>query len=81
MSKKPAKKLLYTGEKIFNLKLYIESTGRDDVDKAMKHIFHDEFTGNGALYIIRKDVQLVLAWSRGETIEPEKGMGLFEGLK
>jgi hypothetical protein len=79
---KTNKPTFYTGIKFFGQKILIESTGKEDVDVAMKQLFHDDYKNTASLDLIREDVQLVLAWSRDEleepAIEPKKQMELFE---
>jgi len=57
---------LFTGSKFFGLKIWIDSTGRKDVDEAMLQVFHDNYHRTAPLGMNRPVVQLVLAWSRGE---------------
>lgn len=62
--------MINTGIKFFGQKILIESTGIEDVDAAMKQLFYDDYKNTASLDMIRKDVQLVLAWSRNELKRP-----------
>ena len=69
-------------DKFFGLKVYIESSGIKEVDEALKTLFHDSNRRTAPLYMYREDVQLVLAWSRGEVEKkPETQPLLFEVTK
>lgn len=63
--------MINTGLKIFGQKIMIESTGIPEVDKALKTVFHDDYRKTAPLDMFREDVQIVLAWSRSEEVEPE----------
>ena len=52
-----------TGLKFFNRKIFIESSGDKDVDKALKSTFKDDYFKTAPLEMRRTDVQLILAWS------------------
>ena len=57
-------KMIYTGFKFFGLKIYIESTGDKEVDKAIRSTFKDDYCKTAPLSMSRADVQMVLEWSR-----------------
>jgi hypothetical protein len=56
--------LITTKERFFGLRLYLDSTGEADVDEAILSLFHDHYTGSGALEISRTDSQIVLEWNK-----------------
>lgn len=51
-----------TGIKFFSQKILIESTGDDEVDAAIKTLFHDDYRKTAPLSINRPDSRIVLAW-------------------
>ena len=61
-------KMIYTGSIFFGQKIFIESTGDKDVDKAIKATFHDNYHKTAPLKIARDDVQLALNW-RNKKVE------------
>ena len=56
----------YTGLKFVGQKIFIESTGHDDVDAAIKTTFKDHYRRTAPLEMRRADVQLICKWGRGE---------------
>jgi len=60
--------LIDTGIKYFGQKIFIESTGNNMVDEALKTVFHDDFYRTAPLEMRRIDAQIVLRWSRGEIV-------------
>ena len=69
-------------DKFFGLNVYIDSSGIKEVDEALKTLFHDGNRRTAPLYMYREDVQLVLAWTRGEVEKkPEPQKLLFEDSK
>jgi len=53
---------IYTGVHFFCQKIFIESTGDKEIDKAIKSTFKDEYKKAAPLTMIRDDVQITLAW-------------------
>ena len=82
----PLNQMINTGLKFFGQKIMLQSTGHDDVDAALAQLYRDDSVPSAPLAIQRADVQLVLAWNRGEledtgvpVAEARAGqMGLFE---
>jgi len=69
-----------TGMKFCGLNILIDSTGIAEVDKAIKTMYYDSSRRTAPLGIIRKDVQLVMAWLRGKVEKKPEPQGLlFEG--
>lgn len=57
-------KMIYIGSKWFNQKIYIESSGDDVVDAALKSTFHDQFHRTAPLRMARADVQTILSFQK-----------------
>lgn len=56
---------IYTGLQFFSLKIWLDSTGEPEVDKAVKSVFKDDYYKTAPLTIrSRPDVKLLLEWSR-----------------
>ncbi len=51
-----------TGITFFGQKIYIASTGDDEVDAAIKTLFHDKFHRSAPLSMTRPDTKIVMAW-------------------
>jgi len=65
--------IIYTGERFFGKKLYIESFGDKAVNAALKSVFHDSYHRTAPLEMRREDVQILL------NAEPKQGqLGLFK---
>lgn len=76
----PEPKVNYIGFRWMGQRLYLESTGMEKVDDAMKTTFCDDWRRTAPLTVTRADCKLVLAWSRGEI----KNLGeypLFKGIE
>ena len=58
--------MIKTGQKFFGLKVMLDSTGVDEVDKAIKTLFHDQYNRTAPLLMSRPDSQIVMAWVNGE---------------
>ena len=57
-------KLIYTGSKFLGKKIYIESFGDEELDKALKTVFDDHYHRTRPLRIERADVQVLLNAAR-----------------
>jgi len=55
-------KYIYTSIHFCCQKIFIESTGDKDTDKAIKSIFKDHYRKTAPLRMARNDVQIALAW-------------------
>lgn len=53
-----------TGLQFFGLKIWLDSTGDTEIDKAAKSVFNDDYNKTAPLNISRPDVKLILEWSR-----------------
>ncbi len=67
------KQMIYTGIKYFGQKIFIESTGDELVDSALKSTFEDDYRRTGPIEIRREDVQIVLNWSKRQGSLFEEG--------
>jgi len=56
--------LIYTGEKFFGKKLFIESFDNKEADEALKTVFHDHYHKSAPLRMAREDVQMLLNFQR-----------------
>jgi hypothetical protein len=52
----------YVDLKFMGLKVFLESTGDKQVDRAIRTVFRDDFTKSAPLSMDREDVKLVLVW-------------------
>jgi len=54
--------MIDTGLKYLGQKILLESSGRKDIDKALKSTFRDDYRRTAPLEIAREDVQILLKW-------------------
>lgn len=54
--------MIDTGLRYFGQKILLESSGRDDVDKALKSTFKDDYQRTAPLRMEREDCQIVCKW-------------------
>jgi len=54
-------KVIYTGSKFFNQKIYIEADNDPEINAALKSTFHDSYHRTAPLRMSRLDVTTLLA--------------------
>jgi hypothetical protein len=59
--------LIDTGIKFFTQRIFIESTGDEETDVALKSVFYDDYNKTSPLELRREDVQKCLAWRNRES--------------
>ena len=68
-----------TGIRFFGLKIWLDSTGEPEVDKAAKSVFKDHYLRTAPLTIAtRPDCQIMLKWGKSPTKQLQGQGGLFE---
>lgn len=67
-------KIIWTGLRFFNRRIYLESSGDAEVDNALKLVFKDDYCRTAPLTMTRADVQLCLHHQR----EAEHGIPVKE---
>ena len=57
-------KYIFTGTALCGQKIYLEGTGKRNVDAAYKSVFHDWVHKTASLEMTREDVQIILEWGK-----------------